>query len=53
MNLEGDLSPAILAFDGIAYKYMAPSVFDDEAFAYAQKHLRILSGFYGILCPLD
>ena len=53
MDLTGHGEPALLAYDGIQYKYMAPSVFDDEAFAYAQKHLRILSGFYGILCPLD
>ena len=30
MNLEGDLTPAILAYEGIAYKYMAPSVFEEE-----------------------
>ena len=53
MNLEGDLTPAILAYDGIAYKYMAPSVFEDNQFSYIQEHLRILSAFYGILRPMD
>lgn len=53
MNLEGDLTPAILAYEGIAYKYMAPSVFEDSQFSYIQEHLRILSAFYGILRPMD
>lgn len=53
MNLEGDLTPAILAYEGIAYKYMAPSVFEDNQFSYIQEHLRILSAFYGILRPMD
>lgn len=44
---------ALLAYDGIQYKYMAPHVFEREYFEYAQNHLRILSGFYGILKPLD
>ena len=53
MNLEGDLTPAILAYDGIAYKYMAPSVFEDSQFSYIQEHLRMLSAFYGVLKPMD
>ncbi len=32
---------------------MAPHVFDEEQLAYVQQHLRILSGFYGVLRPLD
>ena len=32
---------------------MAPGVFTGQAFAYVQEHLRILSGFYGILKPFD
>ena len=32
---------------------MAPGVFTAQAFDYVQKHLRILSGFYGILKPFD
>ena len=53
MDLQKDLSPAILSYDGIAYQHMAPSVFSDQALAYAQEHLRILSGLYGVLRPLD
>ena len=53
MNLANNLTPAILAYEGIAYKYMAPSVFEDSQFSYIQKHLRILSAFYGVLKPMD
>lgn len=53
MNLYDNAVPALLAFDGIQFKYMAPDVFTDECFAYVQKHLRILSAFYGILTPFD
>lgn len=53
MNLYNRLTPAILAYEGIQYRYMAPGVFSDRAYAYIQDHLRILSGFYGILRPFD
>lgn len=53
MDLEKGLTPALLAYEGIQYQYMAPGVFEDGAWAYVQEHLRILSGFYGILRPLD
>lgn len=53
MNLRKNLSSAILTYDGIQYKYMAPQVFEDNYFKYIQKNLRILSGLYGILKPLD
>ena len=53
MDLDRSLTPAILAYDGIAYQYMAPGVFSDDAFRYVQEHLRILSGFYGVLRPMD
>ena len=53
MDLERELTPAVLAYDGIAFKYMAPSVFEDRHLSYLQEHLRILSGFYGVLKPMD
>ncbi len=53
MNLEEDLTPAILSYDGIQYTYMAPAVFEDGQYDYVQEHLRILSGFYGVVKPLD
>ena len=53
MDLRRNLTPALLAYDGIQYTYMAPAVFEDGHLAYVQDHLRILSGFYGVLKPLD
>lgn len=53
MNLRQNLTPAILSYDGIAFKYMAPAVFEYSQFDYVQEHLRILSGFYGVLKPMD
>ncbi len=53
MDLTSQLTPAILSYEGIAFQYMAPSVFQDSQMAYVQAHLRILSGFYGVLKPLD
>lgn len=53
IKMENNLTPAILAYEGIAYQYMAPIVFEEEHFNYVQEHLRILSAFYGVLKPLD
>ena len=53
MELEKALTPAILAYEGIQYQYMAPGVFTDAELDYVQEHLRILSGFYGLLRPFD
>lgn len=53
MDLKKNLTPAILSYEGIQYQYMAPAVFTEGALSYIQEHLRILSGFYGVLKPLD
>ena len=53
MDIRSSLTPALLAYEGIQYRYMAPEVFTDREFAYIQEHLRILSGFYGLLRPFD
>ena len=53
MDLHNRLTPAVLAYEGIQYQYMAPGVFTDQEYAYVQEHLRILSGFYGVLRPFD
>ena len=53
MDLREKLTPALLSYDGIAYQYMAPTVFETEMLSYVQEHLRILSGFYGIVRPMD
>ena len=53
MDLFKRLTPAILSYEGIAYQYMAPAVFEDGHYEYVQEHLRILSAFYGVLKPMD
>ena len=53
MDLHRHLTPAVLSYEGIQYQYMAPGVFSDQELAYLQEHLRILSGFYGMLKPFD
>lgn len=53
MDLTKNLTPALAAYEGIQYQYMAPGVFSSEEWEYVQEHLRILSGFYGVLKPLD
>ncbi|MCR5651646.1 MAG: peroxide stress protein YaaA [Lachnospiraceae bacterium] len=53
MDLYKRLTAAILAYDGIAYQYMAPNVFENSSFSYVEENLRILSGFYGVLKPMD
>ena len=53
MELRTQLTPAVLAYEGIAYQYMAPSVFEDGHYDYVQEHLRILSAFYGVLRAMD
>ena len=53
MNLTERLTPAILAYEGIQYQYMARNVFDIKELEYIKNHLYILSGFYGLLKPFD
>jgi len=44
---------AILAFRGDVYRGLDADSLTSDNFKYAQKHLRILSGLYGLLRPLD
>ena len=53
MNLDKNLSPALLTYEGIQYKYMSPDSFSEDEFNYVKSHLKILSGFYGVLNPFD
>ena len=45
--------PAMLTFKGDVYLGLKAEEFSDEDIDYAQNHLRILSGLYGVLRPLD
>ncbi|MEZ3433586.1 MAG: peroxide stress protein YaaA [Lachnospiraceae bacterium] len=53
MRLDRNPTPALLSYEGIQYRYMAPEVFTEKECKYVQSHLRILSGFYGVLKPFD
>ncbi|MGU9808279.1 peroxide stress protein YaaA [Pseudomonas sp. LF052] len=44
---------ALLAFKGDVYTGLNAETFSDADFTYAQNHLRMLSGLYGLLRPLD
>lgn len=55
-NLDGksnSAKPAGLAFDGDVYWGLEAKSLSDDDLAYAQDHLRILSGLYGVLRPMD
>ncbi|WP_371188718.1 peroxide stress protein YaaA [Thalassotalea maritima] len=45
--------PAVLAFNGDVYTGLDAPSFKAEHFDFAQRHMRILSGLYGVLKPLD
>jgi len=55
---QADFTPdnarqAILAFKGDVYTGLAADSLSDDDFSFAQQHLRMLSGLYGVLRPLD
>lgn len=53
MDLSRNLTPALFAYEGIQYQYMAPQIFERTELDYVREHLRILSGLYGVLRPFD
>lgn len=53
-NFENQpLRPAILAFDGDVYDGFNKQDLQESDYKFAHEHLRILSGLYGLLKPLD
>tara|TARA_B100001559_G_C16473628_1_gene610256 strand:+ start:341 stop:1108 length:768 start_codon:yes stop_codon:yes gene_type:complete len=50
---ELNAKPAAFAFSGDVYKGLAIDEFTESDLEFAQNHLRILSGLYGVLRPLD
>ena len=50
---ENNAKQAALAFNGDTYAGLEADTFSVDDFDYAQDHLRILSGLYGLLRPLD
>lgn len=53
MAIDRGLTPAVLSYVGLQYQSMAPDIFTAGEWEYVEDHLRILSGFYGILCACD
>lgn len=53
MTLMSKLTPAVIAYEGLQYQHMAPKVLTTRALSFLSDHLRILSGFYGVLRPFD
>lgn len=53
MDLRRNLTPAVFSYDGLQYQHIAPNVLDEAALNYLEGHLKILSGFYGILSAFD
>jgi cytoplasmic iron level regulating protein YaaA (DUF328/UPF0246 family) len=52
-NRSNTGKPAGLAFDGDVYWGLAAYSLSEDTLSYAQDHLRILSGLYGVLRPMD
>ncbi|MEL6275154.1 MAG: peroxide stress protein YaaA, partial [Bacteroidota bacterium] len=50
---EENAKPAILAFKGDVYVGLMAETFTEADLNFAQTHLRIISGLYGLLRPLD
>ena len=48
-----DINPAIYMFQGDVYKGLKADQFSEEDLDFAQDNLRIISGLYGLLKPLD
>jgi cytoplasmic iron level regulating protein YaaA (DUF328/UPF0246 family) len=49
----GNSKQAVLAFKGDVYQGLEAETLSEEELEFAQEHLRILSGLYGLLRPLD
>lgn len=46
-------TPVVLAYEGIQYTNLAPAVMSQPELDYLNEHLRILSGFCGVVRPFD
>ena len=52
-TVSSDAKPSMLVFKGDVYQGLEAENFNAKQIKFAQKHLRILSGLYGILRPMD
>lgn len=53
MDLARDTTAAVISYEGIQYTHLAAEVMSEGELDWLDEHLRILSGFYGMLRPLD
>ena len=53
MDLTHDTTAAVISYEGIQYTHLAAEVMSERELSWLDVHLRILSGFYGMLRPLD
>ena len=53
MDLTHDTTAAVISYEGIQYTHLAAEVMSERELSWLDGHLRILSGFYGMLRPLD
>lgn len=53
MNLYQNTACALMSYVGLQYQHMGSQLFSLQELKYLQEHLRILSGFYGVLKPMD
>lgn len=53
IRFDGNGSAALFSYVGLAFQAMHIKTWSDQAIQFAQDHLRILSGFYGVNKPLD
>jgi len=51
--VSADTKPSLMVFKGDVYQGLDAETLNNKQIKFAQKHLRILSGLYGILRPMD
>ncbi len=51
--IPNETAPAISAYKGISFSGFELENYSSQDFEFANKHINILSGFYGVLSPLD
>lgn len=52
-SLRNPGTAAILTYHGLAFQHVNAPAFSPDELAFADRHVRILSAFYGLLRPLD
>ena len=53
LDLRHGLTAALLSFDSVQYRFLVQAMATDEQRDYVRRHVRILSGLYGVLRPFD